>query len=110
MDNQLQSAREVLGPEMYEFLNSCIEEKGMGQASSELKEEMILDLAERLQAWLMQSVAKTISGQDAEALDKLTEQGASQQDIMAFLKQHIPNIEELFAQGMQEFKQTYLQA
>ncbi len=104
------SAREILGNDIYEFLASCLNEKGMGIASEKLKEEMILDLAERLQAWLMQHLAGRLTESQVKDLDSLSEKGADRREIMEYLSAKIPNLEVAFAEEMEKFKKTYLEA
>jgi hypothetical protein len=110
MAEEIKSDISNLDPAMVEFLNSCLEEKGIKDVPQDLHDQMVSDLADRLQDWLMQAVFAKLEEKDMPAMDELMEKGADQGEIMEYLQKTIPNIEQIFAAAMQEFKQTYLSA
>ncbi len=95
--------------EMKLFLESCLWDKGMRDLPEEMKTEMIRNLAVRLQTWLLQSALAKLKDSDISEFDKLTEQSPDPAIIQSFLREKIPNIDEVFGNAMLTFKQTYLE-
>jgi hypothetical protein len=107
MEQTAQNLQE-LNPPLYIFLETCLNDKGIKDIPEALKNDMINDLSERLQQWLIQSVFTHISSSAAVELEKLMETGASQEEVMLFLQNNVPNIGKIFEQEMSKFKQAYL--
>lgn len=105
--NQTTKLSEI-NPPLYSFLDSCLFDKGIKDIPESLKEQMIRDLADRLQQWLMQSVFMYLPEAAAPDLEKLMDQGASQEEIMGFLQTRVPGINKIFGDEMVKFKQAYL--
>jgi len=97
-----------INPALYAFLDSCLFDKGIKDIPDSLKEQMIADLADRLQQWLMQSVFQHLPEEAAPDMEKLIDGGASQDEIMGFLQTRVPGINKIFEQEMAKFKQAYL--
>jgi len=106
MDNQ--QNLKTANPPLYAFLDSCLFDKGIKDIPEELREQMITDLSDRLQQWLMQSVFAHLPEAAAPEMDKLMDKGASQEEIMEFLQTRVPNINKIFEEEMVKFKQAYL--
>lgn len=98
----------LITPPLYAFLDSCLYDKGIKDIPESLKEQMIKDLADRLQQWLMQSIFQHLPESAAPEMEKLLAKGSSQEEIMAFVGTQIPNISEIFKDEMVKFKQAYL--
>ena len=99
---------QTTNPPLYTFLDSCLYDKGIRDIPESLKNEMIADLADRLQQWLMQSVFMHLPEEAAPDMEKLMDEGASQEQIMQFLQTRVPNINGIFEQEMLKFKEAYL--
>ena len=95
---------------LYFFLDSCLWDKGIREVPPEIKEKMIADLADRLQSWLLQATVKELSEKDAKDMEKLLDKGALQAEVTAFLKSRISNLDDIYKQAMESFKQAYLAA
>lgn len=112
MDTQGQENQSVnlsqINPPLYAFLDSCLFDKGIKDIPDSLKEQMITDLADRLQQWLMQSVFQHLPEEAAPDMEKLMDKGASQDEIMVFLQTRVPGISKIFEDEMVKFKQAYL--
>lgn len=93
---------------LYMFLDSCLFDKGIKEVPESVKEEMIADLADRLQQWLMQSVLMHLPEEAAPEMEQLMDKQASQEEIMKFLQTNVPDISQIFEQEMVKFKQAYL--
>src|SRR5579872_3862457 len=94
-------------PPLYAFLDSCLFDKGVKDIPDSLKQQMIADLADRLQQWLMQAVFMHLPEAAAPELEKLMDNGAPQPEIMEFLQTRVPNINKIFEDEMLKFKQAY---
>ena len=112
MDNSDQAKQNVnlsqINPPLYAFLDSCLFDKGIKDIPDSLKEQMITDLADRLQQWLMQSVFQHLPEAAAPDMEKLMDKGATQDEIMGFLQTRVPGINKIFEEEMIKFKQAYL--
>ncbi len=95
-------------PPLYAFLDSCLFDKGIKDIPESLKEQMIADLSDRLQQWLMQSVFMHLPEAAAPDMEKLMDKDSSQEEIMEFLQQRVPNINKIFEAEMIKFKTAYL--
>ncbi|MEK7161603.1 MAG: hypothetical protein AAB729_02840 [Patescibacteria group bacterium] len=98
----------LITPPLYAFLDSCLFDKGIKDIPESLKEQMIKDLADRLQQWLMQSIFQHLPESAVPEMEKLLATAPSQDEIMAFVGTQIPNISEIFKDEMVKFKQAYL--
>ena len=98
----------LITPPLYAFLDSCLYDKGVKDIPESLKEQMIKDLADRLQQWLMQSIFQHLPEEAAPEMEKLLATNPSQDEIMSFVGNKIPNISEIFKDEMVKFKQAYL--
>jgi dsDNA-binding SOS-regulon protein len=107
-DNQEPST--LMEPGLEAFLDSCLVDKGIKDVPKALHDQMMQDLAARLETWLMQAVFKKLEEKDAQPLESLMDKGAGQQEIMQFLQGRVPNLQEIFAEEMVNFKKAYLGA
>jgi hypothetical protein len=107
MENQASQLSDV-NPALYAFLDSCLYDKGIKDIPESLKKDMIADLADRLQQWLMQAVFMHLPESAAPDMEKLMDGGASQDEIMGFLQTRVPGINKIFEDEMTKFKQAYL--
>jgi len=98
----------LITPPLYAFLDSCLFDKGVKDIPDSLKEQMIKDLADRLQQWLMQSIFQHLPEEAVPEMEKLLAMSPSQDEIMSFVGNKIPNIGEIFKDEMVKFKQAYL--
>ncbi len=97
-----------INPPLYAFLDSCLVEKGVKDIPDSLKEQMIQDLSQRLQLWLMQAVVMHLPEENALEFEQLMESGTEQEKIMEFLQSKVSNISQIFEQEMLNFKRAYL--
>ncbi|MCX6791190.1 MAG: DUF5663 domain-containing protein [Candidatus Gribaldobacteria bacterium] len=99
----------IIPAEIRAFLEKIIEEKKYQNLNPKLKEDMVLSLFSRLEAFLLTDIAKHLSDKDAKELDRMMENGeTSQERVQVFFQEHIKNINEVIAQSMLEFRAIYL--
>ncbi len=106
MDDQDQLIEAFLTPPIRVFLEACLWEKGIKDIDPKVKEDMILDLAPRLQDWLWQAV---FSRMPEEALPewKNLEKNDSE-TIWNFFRAKLPNLDQIMEDAMVEFKNIYV--
>lgn len=99
-------------PEIRIFLEKIIAEKKFENLSDQLREAMINSLYPRLQAYLFTAITKELDEATIKDLDLMMEGNIdyTQSEIQMFLKGRIPNIEEITAAAMLEFRAVYLNA
>lgn len=90
------------------FFDRIFEEAGFQNLSPALKEKMYQDLTSRLSEWLFQDTKKHLSKEQLKKFEDLVAQGASQEELQAFLLQNIPDCQNIIAQSMLNFKDTFL--
>jgi len=105
-----QTPSSFMDPGTEAFLDSCLYDKGIRDVPKALHDQMLQDLAVRLETWLMQAVFKKLEEKDAQPLESLIDKGANQQEIMEFLQGRVPNLQEIFVQEMVNFKKAYVGA
>jgi len=97
---------ENINREIRAFLENLLEEKKVN-APDALREQLILDLYQRLQQKFMQVVVKNLNPRDLKALDEIAMTGEDK--VQSFLLSKIKNLNQLFKQTMVEFRQVYLE-
>ena len=112
MDNQPLTQKEdaFLTPPIRMFLEMCLWEKGIRDSSPEVLEDMVRDLAPRLQDWLWQAIFPRLSDADLPEWKKLMEKEPSPEDINVFFKAKLPDFDNIMEQAMKEFKDIYVSA
>jgi hypothetical protein len=103
MINQLSSEQVV-----NDFLNKMLTDAGMDTTSPEVREQMMNDLKNRLEERFFATILSNLSEEKVTELRELTEKGADQDKMGQFITGNIPNADELFAQSMLSFRDTYL--
>lgn len=108
--NAVQSQQPVEIPEEIRiFLEGILEDANMVIADDEVRETMITELFMRLDKFL---VSRVIQYLPQDKLDEFMEMDKSQVSVektYEFLKQNLPNIEEVFATAFEEFREVYLE-
>lgn len=93
-------------PEIRAFLDQLLEKKAIN-VPAELKESMISDLNQRLQVRFMQIITDKLSTDDLISLDDVAFNDGEEK-VQVFLREKIENLDELFADAMQEFGDAFL--
>jgi len=91
-----------------DFLSGIIKDAGMDNVSPDVKGQMLKDLRARLEDRLFGAVVMNLSDDDLTAFRKLTDKGASQEEVERFIDSRIPDAKEVFAQAMLAFRNDYL--
>lgn len=95
-------------PEITVFLEKMLEEGGMADVEPGVKQQMLDDLGLRLQNAIFVALLERLPEQDLPTFNTLVEEKASQEQIQQFLTARIPNLEEVTAQAMMDFRKMYV--
>lgn len=95
-------------PEVTVFLERMLEEGGMVDLEPGVKQQMLDDLGLRLQNAIFVALLERLPENDLPAFNTLVEEKAPQEQIQQFLTARIPNLEEVTAQAMLDFRRLYV--
>ncbi len=90
-----------------QFINRLIEEKGLNDLESEILEQVKKDLYARLERLINAAVIAHLPSEKIEYFEKLIER-SDQGEIQSFAQRNIPNLNEIVASEMLQFRNTYL--
>jgi len=90
------------------FLQGIMEDAKMDDLDPEMMEDMIRELGERLENYILGTILDHLSDRDANTLVSMSEHGASKPEIEGFLKAKIPDVQAVMAQAYQDFRTWYL--
>lgn len=102
-DNKL----EIPG-EIRTFLEGLLADSGMQIVDNEMHEEMIKELFARLDNFITSTIMDNLPPDQLEAFIKLNEEGKSRAEVEQFLKDKIPNTQEVMTKAFMEFRDLYL--
>lgn len=103
MDNNLQIPQEVRG-----FLESLLQDSGMTRLDNQMREEMIKELYARLDNFMTSAIIDILPPQYLDEFTKMNEEKKNQAEIENFLKDKVPNVQDIFAKAFMEFRDLYL--
>ncbi len=95
-------------PEILVFLYEMQKEIGIDIPDIEVRRQMIYELYERLNVYLQTLISEVLSDEKMEEYAQLLEKATTQEEVQSWLKAHVPDMENLMAQGLMQFRQTYL--
>lgn len=95
----------IIPPEIKTFLEKLLEDKKI-KVSDDLKEMMVSDLYDRLEVRFFQLIIEHLSPSELDTLSELASEG--QEEVRAFLRKNIKDIDKLFAEAMEEFREAFL--
>lgn len=93
--------------EIRSFLDSILNDANMSVEGT-LREEMIKELYARLDEYLTTIIVDNLPAEHLEDFIKLNEEKRSREEIDAYLREKMPNAQEIFAKGFADFRQLYL--
>lgn len=110
MDTQTQQPRPQvqITPEIRSFLEGILKDAGMTELDEVMKEEMIKELFVRLDEFITSTIIDKLPVDNLDEFIKMGEEKKSMADTQAYLKEKIPNAEEVFARAFADFRETYL--
>jgi hypothetical protein len=97
-----------ISAEAKKFLINLLEEAGMDVVSKELRDKMLADLAKRLDARLTLAAISALPEEKVDKFEDMLSENKSVLEIVDFLSDNVPNIAEVYAKALVEFKRSYL--
>ena len=97
-------------PEIKKFLQGLLVEANLGGLEPQLEEELLRDLNVRLEDRLVLTAASKLTAEKQDEFKNMTDKGVPQDEVEKFLRENVPNIEQVFAESMNEFREIYLNA
>ncbi len=91
-----------------EFLLGILQDANMQMTDEEMQEEMIKELFVRLDNYIGSVIIDNLQPNDVEAFIKLNEENKSREEINTFLKQKMPNAQEVMQKAFMHFREMYL--
>lgn len=93
--------------EIRNFLDGILNDANM-TLDDITREEMIKELYARLDNYLTTVIVDNMPPEHLEDFIKLNEEKKSREEIDAFLKEKMPNAQEVFTKAFADFRQLYL--
>ncbi|MBI2476676.1 hypothetical protein HYV72_00725 [Candidatus Uhrbacteria bacterium] len=92
------------------FVERLLMEKGvLGSMEQEVEDELKADLVARVEDRVNAEMLAALPKEQATELEKLLEKsGSSGEDVHLFLREHIPAFDEVLANALMSFRNTYL--
>jgi len=90
------------------FVDKLIEEKGLDGLEKEVLDQIKVDLKDRIEDVINAKVVEKLPPEKLEEFEKLLDQNTSAQATQKFVKDNIPDLEEVLARVFLNFRQTYL--
>ncbi len=94
--------------EVRTFLEGLLQDAGMTFADNQMKEEMVKEVYARLDSYIASVVVDKLQPADFEVFIKMNDEKKSKEEIEAFLKEKVPDSQNIFAKAFADFRQMYL--
>lgn len=112
MDNQTAASqvnpRLEISNEIRTFLEGLLQDAGMLIPDAIMKEEMIKELYVRLDNFITTAIIDNLPAEHLETFIKLNEDKKPKNEIEQFLKDKMPNAQEVMTRTFMEFRDFYL--
>ncbi len=106
MDN---AAQIQIPPEVRTYLENILQDAGMTTAlDNQMKEDMMIELYKQLDNYLASVVIDKMPPEYVEEFIKLNEQVATKEQAEAFIKQKLPNAQQVLAEAFVHFRDMYV--
>jgi len=100
-----------MDPNIKKFLTDLIKEAGMGALPQADQDKMIDELYVRLEDRLMLAVMEALPEQKKiEFQNKVEADEMDAKQVEEYIRQNVPNYEQVFAKAFAEFRELYLSA
>lgn len=94
--------------EVRTYLEGLLTDANMLFKDDGVKEEMIKELFARLDQYLAGIIVENMPDEHLEAFMKMTDENKSKEESEAFIKEKMPNSQEVFASAFADFRALYL--
>ena len=94
--------------EIERFLNEIVDDSELNELSSDVREILVEDLRTNLKAKISGEVVRRLTAEKCRAIESLIETRAALHKIQALIKENIPNLEEVVAALMLDFRSKFI--
>lgn len=98
-----------ISKEAQNFLLNLLEEAGIDPFPKELRNMVLADLAKRLDSRLTLAALEALPEDKIEEFEDLVSTNKSVLEISDYLSENIPNVANVYAKALVEFKRSYLE-
>jgi hypothetical protein len=106
----VQPTYESIPQEVREYLEEIIAQAQIPVFDDETKKQVVTDLFGRLDKYLALKIAENLSEDNVNIFVQMNQDKKPQEEIDAFIQQHIPNAQDMFEQAFVDFRDFYLTA
>lgn len=96
--------------EIRAYLEDLITEAQVPVFEDKAKEDLIQYLFERLDKFLAAKIVENMKPEDTEEFIKMNEEQKSREEIDNFIREHMPNAQDVFTRAFIDFRDFYLTA
>lgn len=89
------------------FVDTLIEEKQIPELDSDVLNQMKLDLEDRVESLINARILQNIPSDSLEEFEKKLDE-ETDENVMIFCKEKIPNLDEIIANALMDFRKIYL--
>lgn len=111
MDDQTttQQANQLEIPsEVRTFLEGLLTDAGMTTLDEGMRGEMVKELYARLDNYMTSVIVDNLPAEHLDAFIKMNEEKKPRNEVEQFLKEKMPNTQEVFAKAFADFRDLYL--
>lgn len=111
MDSQTATQQTIkleIPEEVRKYLESLLYDTHVTLLDEEMKEEMIEEIYKRLDSYLAATIINSLPPQYIEEFINMNEAKKPKDEVEQFLKEKMPNMQEVFANAFIEFRNMYL--
>lgn len=94
--------------EVRSFLEGILQDANMQSLDDAMREEMISELFARLDSYMTSVIIDNLPPEQLEEFTKMSEEKKSREEIEAFLKEKVPNVQEILTKAFMDFREMYL--
>lgn len=108
LDTQNNTQKLEIPAEIRSFLEGLLADANMTTLDDDMKEEMVKELFARLDNYITSTIIDNLPSENLEEFIKLNEEKKSMEEIESYLKDKMPNAQEVFTKAFMEFRDLYL--
>ena len=108
MDNNSQNQFIQIPPDMKVYIESLLNDAGMTELDDTLRNEMVQEIFIRLDKYITSVIIENMKPEDVELFIKMNDEGKSQEEMQTFIKEKIPNAQEVMTNAFINFRELYL--
>lgn len=95
-------------PSLQVFIEGLIKEKGLEDLDPEILTQLKEDLQKRLENIINATILENLPSEKLPEFEKLLDSGADDEMIQSFCRENIPNLDEVIAKALLDFRRSYL--